>query len=78
MIDILMILTMLLFGIITVAYFFIETLRFRWLDFEELPFAEQKRLLIEAEQTVYTIGGFHGSPDPRAMRYYTKLPRRRT
>jgi len=77
MIDIPMILTMLLFGIIIIACF-IETLRFRWLDFDELPLTEQKRLLIEAEQTVYTIGGFHGSPDPRAMRYYTKLPRRRT
>lgn len=55
----------------------IETLRYRWLDFEELPLSEQTRLLEEAKKTVYTIGNRTISPDPRVMQTYTKLPRRR-
>lgn len=56
----------------------IETCRFHWLRFDELPLIEQERLLAEARKTVYTIGNRTASPDPRVMLSYTKLPRRRT
>lgn len=56
----------------------IDTFRYHWLGFDELPLDEQQRLLIEAGQNVSYIGGKAITPDPRVFDYYTKLPRKRS
>jgi|GEM_PF-3050779 len=56
----------------------IDTLRYHWLSFDELPDAEQERLLVEASQNISYIGGKAVTPDPQVFDYYTKLPRKRT
>ena len=56
----------------------IDTVRYHWSSFEELPDAEQERLLVEASQKISYIGGKAVTPDPQVFDYYTKLPRKRS
>jgi hypothetical protein len=56
--------------------FAIESLRFHWLSFGELPDEEQKRLLDEAKKHPFTIGSITSYPDPQAFNYYTKIKKR--